>query len=122
MGLACLLSHTSTAVHMVLVEHVRCAEHGEWVHADEARAERPPGERSARGVEALRVESRSGAEDHDHDHCWLLSERHGASLAPASQAVVGTPERSGSLDVSAHDSNRPARLVYAFAPKTSPPA
>jgi len=106
--------------HMLLVEHTRCAEHGDLVHAGDAHGH---------GVEAALVaETRTieGAPDPSgdsaHEHCNHASEQRRAvagvppshlraryELAPAVRApiVVALPIRAP---------------LFRTAPKTSPPA
>jgi hypothetical protein len=121
--LLCLGAQFSAAFHALLVEHVRCAEHGEWVHVESERAE---GERAddyvgARG-EAPREERAFTAPGTADEHCPICSElRKVALLLPS------VPElRAPALDGEASRSRRQAPLhsarVYSFAPKTSPPA
>jgi hypothetical protein len=111
-----LFGQLSALAHRALVAHVRCA-HGELVHVDREDA----GPRSAPDAAGFN-RGTAGAADHDHDHCgaaaflsssWLPAASHPAS-APAAALVA----RAGVLPTRTAAS----LAVYAFAPKTSPPA
>jgi hypothetical protein len=118
MGLLCLGAQFSTIFHALLVEHRRCAQHGEWVHVDGEHAE---GHVDARGEPPSddSVFSAPGAED---DHCLICSELRKVALLPPSIPELRAPP----LDAEATPSGRKSPLhsarVYSFAPKTSPPA
>jgi hypothetical protein len=110
----------------LLVEHVRCAEHGEWVHADGDEAD---GAHSDTHVAQARIDGADtvcagggkDAPDHDHDHCWVSPERHDLAPAPPSLTEVRAPQGPTPLDGPTFDDERASGLVYSFAPKTSPP-
>lgn len=122
-GVLCLLAQFSAALHLVLVEHAHCAQHGEWVHVDGEH-----GGHAAHAVEAARSEVPSqavtGAADeqgHDHDHCLVGSERRKLALLPTSQLELGPPDDAGEMAYLARTPSTPSTHVYSFAPKTSPP-
>ena len=104
----------SAVAHEVLVEHVRCAEHGELVHVgDEAG-----GDALAFGV--TRDAPPEASPHARHEHC-------GVTLAEAASALLA---RRSSL--ARNEAHRPllafAEITYAtapvhvLAPKTSPPS
>jgi len=111
-----LFAQVSLALHAVLVHHTVCAEHGELVHATEARSvdrHAAPGRVSAVPAEPPAA--------HEHGHC-LLGRRasDGVSLAPpAVCCAIHAPElvASGLAEASAHSS----RLILFYSPKQSPP-
>lgn len=103
-------SGLSQALHEALVRHVRCAVHGEWVHANEA-----PLVFSDRDFVA------SSAEDgeHTHEHCVAHFARDVSRVSPWGVVVVplqfGVPTLRPCLP-------RAARVpLYSLAPKASPP-
>jgi hypothetical protein len=119
-GLLCLSLQLSTALHMVLVEHVRCAEHGEWVHAADAHDEHADLHHDAASLEPGFVAADHPADD-SHDHCPTCTERRKSSLQSVAlvELVPAGLERSPDrieLRVSHHGAR-----VFPFAPKTSPP-
>lgn len=121
-GLLCLFGQFSSALHMVLVEHVRCAEHGELVHVDgdqhadhdgTAHRERSPG--------GPAISSSSTDSDHGHDHCLICSERRKLALLPAAVPELRAPEGGDALLALCPDASIHTPRIYSYAPKTSPP-
>ena len=122
-SLLCVLSLFSSTAHMFLVEHVKCAEHGEWVHAtdhhDAGGAELHS--LRANNTETGPVLHASTETEHEHDDCLFCSER---SRWVELVSVLDTPPETkgnvqtltGERAVLCH-----GLAVYAFAPKTSPP-
>jgi hypothetical protein len=102
----------SEALHEGLVRHVRCAEHGEWVHATDARAAVgvAPGAAAVAGVER--------GEPHDHEHCAR------DVVMAADEVRSPAPERcpAGAEVAARARAARPAIDVLSVAPKASPPA
>lgn len=98
-------------VHRVAVEHVPCADHGEFVHAPDADA----GDERQRGGDEG---------DHEHDHCVLAAlaqavacpseapQLHGAPWPPRLITAVALP----AIEVVRAEADR-----YRLAPKGSPP-
>ena len=121
-GFVCLSAQFTAALHMVLVEHVRCAEHGELVHvdgdqhADHARADQ-------RGVSSggPTISSSSGDGDHGHDHCLICSERRKLALLPTTIPELRAPEGGDVLLALCPDASLYTPRIYSYAPKTSPP-
>lgn len=121
-GLLCLLGQVSSSLHMLLVRHVRCAEHGELVHAEEHQngAHAAVHAAGVPGGPSLRASEGDG--DHGHDHCLVWSDRRKLALLPAAIPAPRVP-----IEGEAPFSLRPVASVhrlrlYAYAPKTSPPA
>ena len=104
---------------MLLVEHTRCAEHGDLVHGDAAHHHS-----SSRGEATAATLEGHGEHDSDaaHEHCALTVDRRDAVAALTSSQV-------SALAGDAFDCAPPfeERLVteqarFRIAPKTSPPA
>lgn len=111
------LAQLSSFVHMGVVRHERCLEHGELVERHEASSST-----SAQWSEGLAVlRSAPGFATDEHDHCPLvttsvvphadLAARH-VELPRAVLPEPNTPEASV----------RELSDLLAYAPKTSPPA
>ena len=117
-GLACLMSHLGGLLHLILVPHATCAEHGETSHlvpdttphADEARGD---------GWQ-LGTDAQPEGED---DHCLTvaLTRAEAASLHAPADAVPVVHALARPVAVPAQQPACPLPLL-AFAPKTSPPA
>ena len=118
-------------LHLALVEHTRCAEHGELIEG--ARAARPDHaalaspappalvfvDRSSR-VEDGAVPAEHG---HGHEHCLLSPFRRerascGAALAVAPVHDVAADEHASAV---ASAPRTGAIALYRIAPKNSPP-
>ena len=102
---------------MLLVEHTKCAEHGELAHG----AHGHPGELGADAGQALRSTSDRGLEA-SHDHCSLATNRRDAVTPIDGASVAGVltilaPDR---LEIEVAPSEIAPR--YRLAPKNSPPA
>jgi hypothetical protein len=120
-ALACCVAQLSAIVHLALVRHAACPEHGEWVHVDG-----PPRVHTAHETERATDGPALDALDeaHGHDHCLIaLSGRERTTLAATSLLP-----RPPSLRFLAAPRGPPATLLHAslaplhFAPKNSPPA
>ena len=118
LGLLALFLQGSSGGHMLLVEHAKCAEHGELIH----RAHGHGFDTATEPGRALRSTSDPESEA-SHDHCLLAAERRDAlkPVAGAWVAIVLTidaPDRFPVVD-SALPENAPR---FRVAPKNSPPA
>jgi hypothetical protein len=121
-GLLCLSAQFASALHMVLVEHVRCAEHGELVHADgEHDADHAGADQRDVSSDGPTISSSSGDADHGHDHCLICSERRKLTLLPTAIPELLAPEVSNLLLALCPDASLYTSRVYSYAPKTSPP-
>ena len=118
-GFVCLVAQFAAALHTLLVQHVRCAEHGEWVHVDEGHGPTIHVGRET-PVEAAALRSSSSAEDHDHEHCLACAERKLVLRWPALSGVRSPVARRAL--VSNRRVWRTSSRIYGFAPKSSPPA
>ena len=126
-GLICLLSNVTAAAHFLLVEHVYCAEHGEWVHADEEHShvyatittETPGHSAEGHAVQSPRQEN---DHDHAHEHCHACSERRGASAISANERVASFDLETKNTGVMGSEAPALLRPVHKTAPKASAPA
>lgn len=125
------LSLTGSFLHQVLVQHVRCAEHGDLIHvADADRADHAAWTivPDAAGTDTVDTGAldRGHSEDHDHDHCTIVA---------FSQTPTCTSEPRGGITprlFELQDEALPPALAmrgvvvdadrYRLAPKGSPPA
>lgn len=120
-ALLALFLQGSSAGHMLLVEHARCAEHGELIHGDQRHGHGPVARDDA-GSPSIAGHSDPGS-DETHGHCALWSDRR-QTVAAVPQAQVGL---APVCDVAGwtmpvrqrvhEDSSR-----FRVAPKNSPPA
>ena len=127
----CLFLQLLNLSHTVFSEHVRCAEHGEWVHAhdDHDRSMLPGDDGPVEMVEARRwerdavVRAISGIDEHDHDHCVVCADRPNcvaASRMPITSVSIGSLQAA--LDPFLYMLVVADRRLFDCAPKTSPPA
>lgn len=119
----CLVAQAFALVHLFAVPHVRCAEHGELVHADEERRQQPERASRAEAVDPGAADSLEATaleiEAHEDDHCMALSERRDLRTQVAQQTAP--PQVLGEVQ---HESRAPlfvVRALYRLAPKISPP-
>lgn len=118
LGLLALVLQGSSGGHMLLVEHAKCAEHGELIHRAHGH-----------GIDTATEPGRSLRSTTDpeskasHDHCLLAAERRDAlkPVADAWVAIVLTIDAPDCFPVvdSALPENAPR---FRVAPKNSPPA
>lgn len=121
MGLLALFMQGSSAGHMLLVEHVRCAEHGELIHGTQRHSEAssPRGDSPWAAVDAQTHQE----SDEAHVHCALSSNRREAPAPIASARVRAASSCEAPLRMRfacqclCDDSSR-----FRVAPKSSPPA
>ena len=119
-ALLALFLQGSSGGHMLLVEHARCAEHGELVHEGGAH------HHHGAGHPETEAPAFHGASDADfesaHEHCTLSSDRREAAVVVdgcLALARIDEPVQSFSLarSVVLSNANR-----FRVAPKNSPPA
>lgn len=131
MALQCLIAPVSGLIHMALVRHVWCAEHGELVHADESglhgthiKAEHLSLENLQSGrSRSLAVTSSADDESHEHDHCAVAASlRTPSAPVQRSHWSIALPLVRAEATL-APESRAPYRAfpVYLLAPKHSPP-
>jgi len=114
----CLATHLMGVLHVLVVRHATCPDHGEVVHGEEP----VPAETSTLPGQAARDATRDPDEEAD-DHCLLMATRRRevAPPPPGHQLILFSPVIS-TLETSAAAAAAPAGALLRFAPKTSPPA
>ncbi|MGB3050266.1 MAG: hypothetical protein WBB42_04675 [Polyangiales bacterium] len=118
-ALLALLLQGSSGGHMLLVEHSRCAEHGELVHGG-AHQHEAGADRQAESL-LLQGAPDSGP-DEAHGHCPGLSDRRDALVSiGAVRAGIRVPAAQAELRLLRADI-APSTFRLRLAPKTSPPA
>lgn len=119
----CLGTQLSALTHFLVVEHVRCAEHGDLIHAHEQHEVDADEEIAHLGAPPLQqCFTPSGeADDHDHDHCLISSERREPSVLASTPSILASTSTYTAILSQSFSELVLASRVYAFAPKTSPP-
>jgi hypothetical protein len=116
-GIFCAFSQVSGALHWVLIEHARCAEHGEWVHAGEGDHAHSDASTAPASVSV----QAGGTDEHGHDHCDFLRAPRELTLVSSAPTSLPAPQiMRSSGGVRGSDSKAPIAR-YELAPKTSPP-
>ncbi|MEZ4401807.1 MAG: hypothetical protein R3B06_17395 [Kofleriaceae bacterium] len=116
----CLVGQVVALFHLGLVRHVRCAAHGELVHADEvavddpvqATADQAPGD-------LAQLFNRSAAHGAEHEHCQLATDRTDVTVATALR--VARPTATTEAVAVVRTAAVPVRALFRLAPKASPP-
>ena len=126
-----LASHVWSALHHAQERHVRCAEHGEWVHApgphpspaasrDDAHADRCGDATPAASEGPSLAASERG--DGAHDHCELASPHRERALPLLATFDLARPAGPVLLARAPREAPRaPAFPRHRLAPKQSPP-
>ena len=70
LGLLCLMSYASSTMHLLLVEHVHCAEHGKLAHADEDHGHDHSIVTTSvsKAEDRIRASNPTAKHGHGHDH------------------------------------------------------
>lgn len=116
-ALVCLLGQLLGVLHMGLIEHRRCAAHGELVEGGAAALGDVVAIATQPGVAAVLPHEQRG--EHDHDHCQAPSERCAPTPAVTEAAPVELALAGGAAPVA-----RPPVAIaglFRLAPKASPP-
>lgn len=122
-GWLCLVTYLLAIGHYLFVDHGSCAEHGQLVHVDHDHdhshadahfAPCDPPEQT--GI------SPSSEDDHEHDHCLVCADRREVTFSFFVLPEVAPAKASEELALLLPPSFVPARRIYEFAPKTSPPS
>jgi hypothetical protein len=116
-------------VHLALVPHTVCAEHGELVHAEQGASVHAGGA-DATSANAAHVATtaayRAGhaAESADHhEHCFVSAlRRQSSAVAPAQASPQLAPLAGCQATTLLTAATAPAIPLLALAPKSSPPA
>lgn len=111
-----LLGQLTTTLHMAVVEHATCPEHGETVHVVRRNADRGP---SSMALGAAHVKAAS--DESAHEHCAVgLQQRHRLSVSPAQEDRAPQPSALRARAI-AGLTRPPAIALLVLAPKNSPP-
>ncbi len=115
-----LLFQGSTGGHMLLVEHTRCAEHGELVHNGEAHHHvgTEHAEPHSPGLES----APDHAGDEAHEHCALTADRRDALDVVDDCHLLARVARAPNDLAPSQTRVSPAGDLFRVAPKNSPPA
>jgi hypothetical protein len=117
----CLLTQLSALTHFLIVEHVRCAEHGELIHAHDAHHSAPLNEHTEQVSRSQQFTASGDSDVHDHDHCLVSAERREASPGECFLPELKARQKQLHVPDAAPTHAMIAVSIYAFAPKTSPP-
>ena len=115
LAVVCFGGQLSSIVHLALVRHATCLEHGEPIHADGATPARRAGVDNA-------FEVAGGSPRHGHDHCPVS--------AATARGDLAAPSAAASIPAGPGPSEGPSRAIplvrpvplLLLAPKSSPPA
>lgn len=119
----CLATQLSSMAHLALVEHVRCTQHGEWIHAgDEHVRGHVEHSTSESDASAIAPVADAHADDHQHDHCLASSERRKLAMLLPQLAELQPPRPALPTTAAPRATHLVAQAVHTLAPKTSPPA
>jgi hypothetical protein len=120
MAVIALAGQLSSFAHLVLVRHVRCAEHGEMIEVGHARTHLAT--RSRRHIPATTVGDAAADESHGHEHCLIAPMRRDR-LAGGSPASLDSAhlDAYGTIGPVEDDDLSPPLAVLTVAPKNSPP-
>lgn len=118
-SLLILMLQGSSGGHMLLVEHTRCAEHGELVHGD-------PHQHGAGPQQQAESPALHGMPDpsteEGHDHCSVSSDRRDALVLIAAPDA-GIQASKAHEPLALHSAIIPPITPrFRIAPKNSPPA
>ena len=121
LALLFLGSQAWSALHHARERHVRCAEHGEWVHAGESGAPHAADARPATRREGPSLAaSEHGATS--HEHCELASPHRERALPRLATFDLARPAGPTSPAREAREAPRaPSIPLHRLAPKQSPP-
>jgi len=120
-AILCVLGQVADSLHVALVEHEICAEHGEWSHGDSHLSEGDVA-RQRNGVSISSRGAADSAHDAAHEHCSCLSDPRLFAWVTQPPRVVGFAADGGLLAARAYSVELSRADVYRLAPKTSPPS
>jgi len=118
--LLALVLQGSSGGHMLLVEHIRCAEHGALVHGGEAHQHD-----ASTHVETDRLAFESdskNASGEAHEHCALSVDRRDATPSIVQAKVAPCPIEASPSATPDDPFTLVATERFRIAPKNSPPA
>jgi hypothetical protein len=117
-GILGLFLQGSAGGHMLLVEHARCAVHGDLVHDSDPR--RHGLARHASADVASAQASQDTGSDEAHDHCTPSSDRRDATVVIGTSLQGAHLRDAGQTLVVAHALIVPRAVRLRIAPKNSP--
>ncbi|MDH4283231.1 MAG: hypothetical protein OEV36_11305 [Myxococcales bacterium] len=119
--IAALLFVGSQSGHLMLIEHVRCAEHGELAHG--TAVHHPATPEPSNGVRSVALPDHRPADAGAHEHCALTADRREAILQIDHAGVAAARLREERMRApEGHDRDLRTGARFRIAPKTSPPA
>lgn len=125
LALVCLVAQAASYLHLAVVRHVQCPEHGELVHLGPSTAAGPEVALETVGdtdAHHLRGAAASPSWTHDEGHCLVgFSQRSRAGLGQAPSRLA-PPTATRPLPPDEASAPRIAAVaLYRLAPKASPP-
>jgi hypothetical protein len=119
-GLLVLMLQGSSGGHLILVEHTRCAEHGDLVHGDGAHHQAAAEPADAHGP-VLQSPPTEGSTD-AHEHCVLCADRRDALAVVCEASLVARVTRTPDPLEARVTGPCSGPERFRLAPKNSPPA
>jgi hypothetical protein len=120
-GLSCILGQFSGVAHSLLVEHVRCAEHGDWAHGHDDSHGAGLQAQLARAPQAAGALASESGDEHGHEHCLSCVSRGETVLPGEDSSVQHQAARQHPAPEFGPGAVVVLQRVFSFAPKTSPP-
>jgi hypothetical protein len=122
-----LVGQASSFVHVLLVRHTVCLEHGEITHPDEqTEASSASSTGTAQQTESKTAAIRAGAQaelEHGHNHCAIALHRRERLALIACMVVIADDCAEESPSARVETAEHEATVaVFRYAPKSSPPA
>jgi hypothetical protein len=118
LGLFAAYSQVSSTLHWVLVQHVRCADHGEWVHAGEGHH----ADEAEHATQTSPSVAAADGETHGHDHCHFLVDPRTFAVISPPRVVLAQLGECMAAGITCPSNTGWQSALYELAPKTSPPA
>jgi hypothetical protein len=121
LAVLCLACQASTLIHLMVVAHVPCVEHGELI---DVRPDAPPAvvqPPAAAAAHFALCAPGPVVPPHSHDHCAVLATRRESALLsqPAQWVLDGAGQASTCRPAEVRST--PALRPLDVAPKSSPP-
>ncbi|GEM_PF-5278841 len=113
-----LVAQVSSVAHMAFVQHMRCAEHGAWVHASNPLEAKP---NARAGVPQPSLRTAPGEDAPCDEHCVVGLEHRRPAAPFHAFAETIEPNTATWAWIPTDRGGNCADSVYGFAPKTSPP-
>jgi hypothetical protein len=117
---ALLAGQLSTLLHILVVDHQRCPEHGELVHASLRRAPAPANDPLVVGRVSVVAPGETNGDDQGDDHCLSLAHRRDAWVGAAAPEIPFVVPTAAATTLPPADA-APLTRLWMLAPKTSPP-